>query len=81
MVDLADTCSFVMMRINALLDGELDEETADQVREHLVNCAECNDEAELWSLIRLATRHALAPGQAPASLADRVTTQIRRLGG
>jgi len=80
MSDLASMCSFVMMQINALLDDELDEETADQVREHLALCEECVDEIEIWSTIRAAVRAAYAPQPAPASLVERVTAQIHALG-
>jgi anti-sigma factor (TIGR02949 family) len=79
MADLSEMCSFVMMRINALLDNELDEETADQVRVHLSNCAECADEVEIWSTIRTAVKQAYPPGQAPQSLIARVTRELHRI--
>ena len=80
MAHLSETCSFVMMRINALLDDELDEDTADQVRDHLSKCEHCLDEVEVWSAIRTAIKHAYAPAPAPQSLIDKVTAHIRQAG-
>jgi len=71
-------CSFVMMRINALLDDELDEPTADQVRDHLSKCENCLDEVEVWTAIRAAVKHAYAPGHAPQSLIDKITANIHQ---
>ena len=79
MGDLASICSFVMMQINALLDDELDEETADKVREHLSQCEDCVNEIEIWSMIRSAVKETYAPKTAPQSLVDRVTKHIHRL--
>jgi anti-sigma factor (TIGR02949 family) len=79
MSDLSQMCSFVMMRINALLDDELDDATADQVRNHLSECENCLDEIEVWSAIKAAVRRAYAPSPAPQSLIDKVTQNIRRL--
>ena len=77
MADLSQMCSFVMMQINALLDDELDEVTADRVRNHLSNCAECMDEVEIWTTIRSAVKNAHPEGTAPQSLISRVSCQLR----
>ena len=77
MANLSEMCSFVMMRINALLDDELDEDTADEVRDHLSKCEHCLDEVEVWSAIRTAVKQAYAPSPAPQSLIDRITANIR----
>ena len=79
--DLTEMCTFVMMRINAFLDNELDDETADQVRIHLSNCEECLNEIEIWEKIRSAVKHAYAPAPAPQSLIDKVSWRIRRESG
>ena len=79
MADLSNLCSFVMMRINAFLDNELDEETADVMRIHLSNCEECLSEIEIWETIRSAIKHAHVPSRAPKSLVDKVTQRIHRL--
>jgi len=78
MYDISEMCSFVMMRINVFLDNELDEDTADQVRLHLSSCEECFEEAEIWASIRLAVKKAYAPGVAPQSLLDKVSSRIRQ---
>jgi len=76
-VDLSKMCAFAMMRINAFLDHELDEETADAIRIHLSNCEECFNEVEIWSTIRSAVQHAYSPAKAPPDLIDKVTSRIK----
>jgi len=78
MTDLSDMCSFTMMRINAFLDNELDDETADEVRMHLSSCEDCFEQAEIWTSIRSALKKAYAPGTAPQSLLDKVSSRIRQ---
>jgi len=72
-------CSFVMMRINAFLDHEVDEATADAIRIHLSDCEECLNEIETWEQIRSAVKHAYESTLAPESLVDKVSDRIRRL--
>ncbi|MDR0487874.1 MAG: zf-HC2 domain-containing protein [Propionibacteriaceae bacterium] len=79
MADYSQMCSFVMMRINAFLDNELDDEVADQMRVHLSQCEECLNEIEIWTMIRSAVKHAYEPEPAPPALIDKVTERIRRL--
>ncbi len=79
MADLSEMCSFAMMRINALLDEELDEQTADAVRAHIADCSNCLDEIEIWVSIRSAVKRAYPPDNAPPTLIERVTLQIRHL--
>ncbi|MCL2785506.1 MAG: zf-HC2 domain-containing protein [Propionibacteriaceae bacterium] len=76
MTDLSQMCSFVMMRINAFLDNELDEETADDVRIHIANCDECINEVEIWTRIRGAIKQAYEPVTAPVSLIEKITARI-----
>jgi len=77
MVDLSAMCAFTMMRINAFLDHELDEETADTIRMHLSTCEECFNEVEIWSTIRSAVQHAYSPTPAPPDLITKVTRRIK----
>lgn len=79
MSELSSTCSFVMIQINALLDNELDEETADMVREHLSVCENCVNEIEIWTTIRKLVKQAYAPTKPPQSLVDRVSAHCHRL--
>ncbi len=79
MADRSLTCTFVMMRINALLDEELDEQTADEVREHISNCDECLEEIDIWMSIRSAVKRAYPPGNAPPMLIERVSVHIKQL--
>ncbi|MDR1450142.1 MAG: zf-HC2 domain-containing protein [Propionibacteriaceae bacterium] len=73
---LEDICPFVRERVNAFLDHELDEPTADLVRQHLAECEDCADEAATWDLIRSVLKRAYRPSPAPPSLIERVTAQI-----
>lgn len=79
MANYSHMCSFVMMRINAFLDNELDEEVADQMRVHLAHCEECLNEIEIWTMIRSRLKHAYEPVPAPSSLVTKVTERIQRL--
>ena len=79
MADYSKMCSFVMMRINAFLDNELDDDVADQMRIHLSQCEECLNELEIWTMIRSAVKHTFEPAPAPQSLIDKVTHRIRQL--
>ncbi len=79
MTDPSSMCTFVMMRINAFLDDELDEQTADEVREHISNCAQCLEEIDIWMSIRSAMKRAYSPGKAPPMLIERVSVRIKRL--
>ena len=72
-------CSFVMMRINAFLDNELDDEVADKMRVHLAECEDCMNEIEIWTMIRSAVKHAHEPDPAPRSLIEKVSERIRLL--
>ncbi|MCL1906856.1 MAG: zf-HC2 domain-containing protein [Propionibacteriaceae bacterium] len=79
MADYSQMCSFVMMRINAFLDHELDEKVADQMRVHLSECEECLNEVEIWTMIRTKVKEAHAPDPAPVSLLEKVTARIQAL--
>jgi anti-sigma factor (TIGR02949 family) len=81
MVDLSDMCSFIMMRINTFLDNELDEDTANDVREHLSACESCVDEVATWTALRAALKQTYEPEKCPPSLLERVTAQIRASAG
>ncbi|MDR2974380.1 MAG: zf-HC2 domain-containing protein [Propionibacteriaceae bacterium] len=79
MTDLTEICEYVMMRINALLDDELDDQTADEVRRHIVACDNCEEEVEIWVALRSAVRRAYPSEAAPQSVIDRVTQRIHQL--
>ncbi|MDR2931245.1 MAG: zf-HC2 domain-containing protein [Propionibacteriaceae bacterium] len=78
MSDLASMCSYTMMRINAFLDDELDEEAADIVRSHIADCADCLDEVDIWVAIRGAVKHAYPADEAPPALIAKVVANIHR---
>jgi anti-sigma factor (TIGR02949 family) len=63
-------------RIDQFLDDELDETTAETVRQHLLECEDCSTEAEAWVVIRHAVKRAYEPDAAPASLLERITAEL-----
>ncbi len=79
MTELSAMCSFTMMRINALLDEELDDDTAEEVREHIESCDHCYSETDIWVTIRAALKHAYRKVPVPQSTMDKVTSQIHQL--
>ncbi len=79
MKDSADIHVRVFKQINAFLDNELDEKTADIVRDHIANCDTCTTELDMWIEIRRAVKHAYHPDHAPATLLGSITSRIRSL--
>ncbi|MDR1386845.1 MAG: zf-HC2 domain-containing protein [Propionibacteriaceae bacterium] len=77
MADLGPvTCLFVLQRLNSFLDREVDEATADLIRQHISQCEECSDEAECWMMLRQVVRRAYPPSTAPPDLIERVNALI-----
>ncbi|MBC7185769.1 MAG: zf-HC2 domain-containing protein [Calditrichaeota bacterium] len=70
------TCKKVQRRLSAFLDGELTEELAREVNEHVSRCAVCAGELarvqKVWQLLG-----SLPPVQAPPFFATRVLAQVR----
>ena len=77
MGDISEMCSFVMERINTFLDMELDEDTANSMREHLSACETCVDEVSVWQALRTAIKNAHMPQRCSSDLVERVTAKIR----
>ncbi|EPD32713.1 mycothiol system anti-sigma-R factor [Propionimicrobium lymphophilum] len=65
-------CELALSKVYAFLHGELTEETADQVRQHLMNCENCMDyfdvEALISSMLRKCCREVHAPKTLRAKL-------------
>lgn len=63
--------------ICAFLDGELDSDVADAVREHLLACPDCADVYRVQRTIKgLLHRSCAQPPAAPAGLRDRVWAAV-----
>jgi len=69
-------CTFVLARVHAFLDGELDEREADALRRHLDACEHCLDEADLAAALKRLVRRSCAGHPAPPTLRLRIVTQI-----
>jgi anti-sigma factor (TIGR02949 family) len=67
---------FVLQRLNHFLDRELDEATADLIRQHISQCEECSDEAECWIMLRQVIQRAYQPSSAPPALLERINNLI-----
>ncbi|MDR1077354.1 MAG: zf-HC2 domain-containing protein [Propionibacteriaceae bacterium] len=72
----AVTCLFVLQRLNLFLDREMDEATADLIRQHISQCEECADEAECWIMLRQVVQRAYQPSAAPPDLLERISALI-----
>jgi len=68
-----DECVLAMGQVHSFLHGELDEETGDHIREHLMVCERCLDMYDIESLITTLVRRAYSPMAATVSLRERVS--------
>jgi anti-sigma factor (TIGR02949 family) len=71
-----DACDDVLSNLNAFLDGEVDEASADEVREHLAACEPCMDDFEVRLALRRVLQRCCFAEKAPESLRLKVVTQI-----
>ena len=69
-------CAVVLDQVHALLDGELDDREADELRHHLDACEHCFDEAELVAAVKRVVRRSCGRPQAPSGLRLRIASQI-----
>ena len=76
MTELPEECQALALRIHELLDGELDEAKADELRVHIDACERCIAVAELADKLKSMVRRSCSGQVAPAGLRDRIVTQI-----
>ena len=69
-------CAYVVARVHRLLDGELGEAEADQLRHHIDACERCLDEADLMALLKSVVRRSCSSCAAPETLRLRIVSQI-----
>lgn len=69
-------CCAAADRVHALLDGELDEAAADELRRHLVACEQCLAVADVIEAVKRLVHRSCTGEVAPTALRARITTQI-----
>ncbi|MGA4507287.1 zf-HC2 domain-containing protein [Propionibacteriaceae bacterium G1746] len=67
-----DSCIEALSRIQEFLHGELDEDTADVIREHLQACESCLDTYDVETAITTLIRRAMPTSACPDGLRARV---------
>ncbi len=69
-------CAEALAHLHELLDGELDEVSADTVRAHLAVCEHCMDDADAYALMKELVRRACCLQPAPVALVSRISMSI-----
>jgi anti-sigma factor (TIGR02949 family) len=69
-------CDYVLDRINDFLDREVDEATANLIRQHIAQCEGCSDEADCWMVMRQVLKRTYQPEPAPPGLLARIKALI-----
>jgi len=64
----ADECFLALREVHAFLHGELPEEAADVVRDHLLACEACGDYYQIEETITALLRRCAEPAQASRRL-------------
>lgn len=72
--DPDDPCRKAMEKIQEFLHQELDERTADLIREHLASCAVCEDQFEVEATITQLIRRTRHSEQVSETLRARLST-------
>ena len=68
-----DDCAMAMWRVQGFLHGELPEEEADHIRQHLMECEACLDFYDSETLITAMVRRCCEHQTASSELRARVT--------
>lgn len=74
-------CREVLDRAHLFLDGELTEDEADAMREHLLACEHCLDHVDAEQTIRALIRRCCEAERAPETLRVRVVSAIQETFG
>jgi len=73
-VPTMDDCVFALVHVHSFLHGEVDDETADEVRHHLMTCERCLETYDIESLITTLVRRSHQRSTASVSLRERVSS-------
>jgi len=68
-----DDCVLAMDQVYSFLHGELDEETSDHIRQHLMTCEQCLDSYDVESLITVLIKRSCGASTASVALRERVS--------
>lgn len=71
--DGAAQCQAALDNVHAFLHGELTEEDADHIRQHLVACEDCMDNYEIEELITELIQRSHSPVSAPERLRIKIS--------
>jgi anti-sigma factor (TIGR02949 family) len=71
-------CDEIRPRLDAYVDGELDETERAQFHEHLADCPECGPEVVALERLRADIRQHAPAYRAPEALRSRIRTALRR---
>ncbi|WP_342371690.1 mycothiol system anti-sigma-R factor [Propioniciclava soli] len=72
-------CRAVARRVEALLDGELDDTAADELRHHIDACEHCLEVADLVDALKRIVHRSCTGQVAPPALRARIVTQITQV--
>ena len=74
------SCEDALRRVHEFLDGELEESSAEEVKQHFDMCQRCYPHLQLETAFREAVRRAAAGQSAPPQLRDKVTALLEEAG-
>ena len=76
---MTDECHLVLTKLQQFLDNEVDEATEESIREHLMACEPCMDEADIASAVKSLVKRANSPSAIPEYLQERITMTIKAI--
>ena len=75
----ATDCREVIARVHGYLDGELDGVSAEQVRQHLQECAPCLSQFDIEQVIKAMVARSCACEPAPTELRENVVARLTEI--
>jgi mycothiol system anti-sigma-R factor len=75
----ATPCSEVLARLYSYLDGEIEDQSIAQIREHLDECGPCLREYGLEEAVKRLVQKCCGPEAAPTGLRDKVLVRIETI--
>lgn len=73
--ECGEDCQEALDKLEAFLDGELEDHSVSDISQHLAACYPCADRADFESQLRAIIKRGCAE-QAPASLVDRIRLHL-----
>jgi mycothiol system anti-sigma-R factor len=69
-------CGEILRRIHQYLDGELDADDVDKIRQHLDECAPCLGEYDIDLMLKALVRRSCGGECAPEQLREKILSRI-----